>query len=73
MYKKEGIAIGGVIAEVAWLRNGDTPVPENELLIGLCNRFGVEIEHAMHAVELAETCGVIEKSKRGIVLKPRPF
>ena len=72
MHRRKSIGIGGVMAEVAWLSQDNTPVKEKELLKGLCTRFGVDTKYAMYALDLAETCGVVERNELGVTLKPRP-
>jgi len=68
----EGIGIGGVMAEVAWLASKGKPVLEHILVAGLCGRFDVPRDRAKAAIALAESCGVIERTGNQVFLKGRP-
>lgn len=68
---KEGIGIGGVMAEVAWLGLG-SPVHRALLVSSLKNRFDITEKDAEAAIDMAELCGVIEIISKMVHLKTRP-
>jgi hypothetical protein len=73
MSNREGIGIGGVMAEVAWLSaSPGEPVAEESLREGLRVRFDASDDSVDIAIKLAESCGVVRRVGNNVFLKHRP-
>lgn len=73
MARNEGIGLGGVMAEVAWLKSSDKPVTETAVITSLCARYDISADEARKAIRLAEKSGVIERRpNKAVLLLPRP-
>lgn len=65
------IGIGGVMAEVAWIRSEYPVVTKSMLVKNLCERFNTDIDSVNDSIEMAKLCGVIDFINDEVILRSR--
>jgi len=73
-----GIGLGGVMAEVAWLKAGqneeekENGVPLDDVIEGLMGRYKTHSNRALRSVDMAIKCGVVYEESGRVYLKSSP-